>query len=81
TKPVTSVAIMMMIEEGKVHLNDPVSRYIPEFKNLTVAVASTDPAPAGAGAAKGKGKGRSCRLHPSPRPDEFGIPTRHSLGL
>jgi CubicO group peptidase (beta-lactamase class C family) len=40
TKPVTSVAIMMMIEEGKVHLNDPVSRYIPEFKSLKVAVPS-----------------------------------------
>ena len=34
TKPVTSVALMMMVEEGKVRLNDPVSRYIPEFKNL-----------------------------------------------
>jgi len=40
TKPVTSAAIMMMIEEGKVHLNDPVSRYIPEFKSLKVAVQS-----------------------------------------
>lgn len=43
TKPVTSVALMMMVEEGKVRLNDLVSRYIPEFKNLKVAVA--DPAP------------------------------------
>jgi CubicO group peptidase (beta-lactamase class C family) len=49
TKPVTGVAIMMMIEEGKVRLNDPVSRYIPEFKNLKVAVAQ--PAPAGRGGA------------------------------
>jgi len=49
TKPVTGVAIMMMIEEGKVRLNDPVSRYIPEFKNLKVAIAQ--PAPAGRGAA------------------------------
>jgi CubicO group peptidase (beta-lactamase class C family) len=49
TKPVTGLAIMMMIEEGKVRLNDPVSRYIPEFKNLKVAVAQ--PAPAGRGAA------------------------------
>jgi CubicO group peptidase (beta-lactamase class C family) len=45
TKPVTSVALMMMVEEGKVRLNDPVSRYIPEFKNLKVAVA--DPVAAG----------------------------------
>jgi CubicO group peptidase (beta-lactamase class C family) len=49
TKPVTGLAIMMMIEEGKVRLNDPVSRYIPEFKNLKVAIAQ--PAAAGRGAA------------------------------
>jgi len=48
TKPVTGLAIMMMIEEGKVRLNDPVSRYIPEFKNLKVAVAQPN---AGRGAA------------------------------
>ena len=44
TKPVTSVALMMMVEEGKVRLNDPVSRYIPEFRNLKVAVAAPEPA-------------------------------------
>src|SRR5436190_7862919 len=38
TKPVIGVAIMMMIEEGKVRLSDPVSRFIPEFKQLKVAV-------------------------------------------
>ena len=38
TKPVTGVAIMMMIEEGKVRLNDPVSKFIPEFKGMKVAV-------------------------------------------
>jgi CubicO group peptidase (beta-lactamase class C family) len=38
TKPVTGVAIMMMIEEGKVRLTDPVSRYIPEFKDMKVAI-------------------------------------------
>jgi CubicO group peptidase (beta-lactamase class C family) len=34
SKPVTSVAIMMLVEEGKVRLSDPVSRFIPEFANL-----------------------------------------------
>jgi CubicO group peptidase (beta-lactamase class C family) len=38
TKPVVGVAIMMMVEEGKLRLNDPVSRYIPEFRNMKVAV-------------------------------------------
>lgn len=36
TKPVTSVAIMMLYEEGYFQLNDPVSDYIPEFKDLKV---------------------------------------------
>jgi CubicO group peptidase (beta-lactamase class C family) len=52
TKPVTSVALMMMVEEGKVRLTDPVSRYIPEFKNLKVAVAAPA-APAADGGARG----------------------------
>ena len=38
TKVVTGVAVMMMVEEGKVQITDPVSRFIPEFKNLDVAV-------------------------------------------
>ena len=32
TKPVIGVAVMMLVEEGKLHLNDPVARYIPEFQ-------------------------------------------------
>jgi CubicO group peptidase (beta-lactamase class C family) len=36
TKPVTGVAMMMLYEEGKWRLNDPVSRYIPEFSTLQV---------------------------------------------
>lgn len=39
SKPVAGVAIMMLVEEGKVRLNDPVSAFIPEFKALKVAVA------------------------------------------
>jgi CubicO group peptidase (beta-lactamase class C family) len=38
SKPITGVAILMLMEEGKVRLNDPVSRFIPEFKNSKVAV-------------------------------------------
>jgi CubicO group peptidase (beta-lactamase class C family) len=40
TKPVTAVAILMLIEEGKVRLTDPVSRFIPAFADATVAVKS-----------------------------------------
>ena len=43
TKPITSVAIMMLAEEGKIDLLAPVSQYIPEFKDLKVGVEKTDP--------------------------------------
>ena len=33
SKPITGVAVMMMLEEGKLRLNDPVSKFLPEFKN------------------------------------------------
>ena len=33
TKPVTGVAILMLVEEGKVRLSDPVSRFIPAFRD------------------------------------------------
>lgn len=36
SKPVTAVAVLMMMEEGKLKLTDPVSKYIPEFKNQRV---------------------------------------------
>jgi CubicO group peptidase (beta-lactamase class C family) len=44
TKALTSVAVMMLVEEGRVGLADPVARYIPAFAKTTVAVAP----PAGA---------------------------------
>lgn len=48
TKPITSVAIMMLHEQGKLGVDDPVSKYIPEFKNPKVLVSvnplKTEPA-------------------------------------
>jgi CubicO group peptidase (beta-lactamase class C family) len=38
SKPLASVAVMMLVEEGKIQLLDPVSRYLPEMKNLQVGV-------------------------------------------
>jgi CubicO group peptidase (beta-lactamase class C family) len=38
TKPITGVAMMILFEEGKWRLDDPVTRYVPEFKNLKVMV-------------------------------------------
>lgn len=42
TKPITSVAFMMLVEEGKVALDDPVHKYIPEWKNLRVYKAGIE---------------------------------------
>jgi CubicO group peptidase (beta-lactamase class C family) len=39
SKPVAGVAILMLMEEGRLRLNDPVSKFIPEFKGMKVAVA------------------------------------------
>ena len=39
TKPITSVAFMQLVEQGKVALTDPVAKYIPEFAKLGVFVA------------------------------------------
>src|SRR5258707_8639725 len=38
SKPVVGVSILMVMEEGKIRLSDPVSKFIPEFKGMKVAV-------------------------------------------
>jgi CubicO group peptidase (beta-lactamase class C family) len=40
SKPITSVAVMMLYEEGKIKLDDPVSKYAPQFKGLKVYAES-----------------------------------------
>jgi CubicO group peptidase (beta-lactamase class C family) len=47
TKALTSVAVMMLVEEGRVGLSDPLSKFIPAFKKTTVAVAPPPGALAG----------------------------------
>jgi CubicO group peptidase (beta-lactamase class C family) len=42
TKAITGVAAMMLYEEGRFSLNDPVSKYLPEFKDMRVGKESTD---------------------------------------
>ena len=44
TKPITSIAFMMLVEEGRVALDEPVHKYIPEWKNLGVFQAGIAPA-------------------------------------
>ena len=43
TKPLVSTALMMLVEDGKVQLTDPVSKYLPSFKSPMVSVATHDP--------------------------------------
>jgi CubicO group peptidase (beta-lactamase class C family) len=45
TKPLTSVAIMMLYEEGRFQLDEPISRVLPEFANMRVYVAGSRGAP------------------------------------
>jgi len=43
TKPVTSVAALMLLEEGKLSLNDPITRWAPEFADMRVLRKATGP--------------------------------------
>ena len=43
TKPLVSTALMMLVEDGKVQLTDPVSKFLPSFKSPMVSVGSWDP--------------------------------------
>lgn len=43
TKPITSVALMMLFEEGRFQLNEPVAKYLPEFAKMQVAIEEKDP--------------------------------------
>jgi CubicO group peptidase (beta-lactamase class C family) len=42
TKPITGVAVLMLMEEGKIRLTDPISKYLPALKNPRVMVETVD---------------------------------------
>ncbi len=44
SKPIVSVGLMMLVEDGKVQLREPVARYLPEFKDVQLAVEKKDAA-------------------------------------
>jgi len=66
TKPITSVAVLMLVEEGKLGLNDPVERWLPELAKPKVL---NDPA------------GPLSRTTPSPRPITVNDLLTHRSGL
>jgi CubicO group peptidase (beta-lactamase class C family) len=45
TKPITTTAVLMLVEEGRLRLTDPVSQYIPEFRDQKVAVTPSQAVP------------------------------------
>jgi len=71
TKPITSVAAMILVDEGKLSLEDPVAKYIPEFRESRVVVKH---APA-------NGDGAGFELAPAMRPVKVLDLMTHTSGL
>ena len=71
TKPMTAVSVLMLMEEGKRCLRDPVSKFIPEFKNPKVAVWNLPNDP----------KGADCQLVPADRKITLKDLLTHTSGL
>ena len=70
TKPIVSVAAMMLVEEGKLLLEAPVARYIPSFANAKVGIEKTDAA-----------GNKTLELVPQARPMTVQDLMRHTSGL
>jgi CubicO group peptidase (beta-lactamase class C family) len=66
SKPLASVALMMLVEEGKISLGDPVAKYLPEFKDMKVGVEKP---------------GQPLELIPARRPITIQDLMRHTSGL
>src|SRR4051812_9182120 len=70
TKPIVSVAVMMLVEEGKLQITEPISKYIPELKGLKVGVEKT-----------GDGGNKTLELVPAAREITIQDLLRHTSGL
>ena len=70
SKPITSVAAMMLVEDGKLALDDPVSKYIPAFADMKVGVEKTR-----------RGRQATLVLEPLKRPITIEDLLRHTSGL
>jgi CubicO group peptidase (beta-lactamase class C family) len=70
SKPITTVAAMMLVEEGKLQLEEPLSKYIPAFANVKVGVEK-----------KGEDGVTGLDLVPTKRPITIQDLMRHTSGL
>jgi CubicO group peptidase (beta-lactamase class C family) len=70
SKPITTVAAMMLVEEGKLQLDEPLSKYIPAFANVKVGVEK-----------KGEDGAIGLELVPAKRPITIQDLMRHTSGL
>ena len=66
SKPVAGVAILMLMEEGKLRLNDPVSKFIPELRGMKVAVTQDR---------------RGAAISPPPPPQFFTVPATREITI
>jgi len=71
SKPITSVAAMILFEEGKIALSDPVSKYLPQMRDMKVGVEKPDPS----------GGKPTLELVPAQREMTIQDLLRHSAGL
>ena len=69
TKPMVSVAVMMLVEEGRIRLVNPISTYLPELKNLMVGVETVE------------GGKPALRLEPARRDISVQDLLRHTSGI
>jgi len=72
SKPVGAVAILMLIEEGKVRLDDPVSRFIPSYENMQVGIAQPRRAFGGFGGPPPA---------PGTAPEFYTVPAEHDITI
>ncbi len=70
SKPITTVAAMMLVEDGKLKLDDPIAMYLPEYAKMTVGVEKPD--------ASGK---PTLEISPARRPITVQDLMRHTSGL
>ena len=73
TKPMTAAAVMMLVDEGKISLSEPVEKYLPEFKGQKVLVQRA--------ASEQEGSARAMALEPARHPILIREVLSHTSGL